>query len=1061
MIRMLHFNNPWLIIFFVFCLIGARQVLGQSFAIDSVEPRAYSSDARPYDPIRIAFTGEVDVAAIGVDNIAVYGSEVGRCIGTITYEVASQTVIYAPPCSFKEGELVSVTVSGVMSTGGEVAPSFQWQFTPRVEYGTGQFNGPIEFSMGPGREPVSIYAADFDGDLFADLAIANSAAGTVSILINQRNSLRRFSQITDIAVGMRPFSITGGDLNSDGQIDLVVSNLLGNTVTVLLNQGDASFTPVTVETGERPNKAEVFDFDNDGFQDIAVAAFGIDEVWIHRNNGDATFATPIQYAVGASPGNLIARDWDGDGFLDLYVASLGDQQLEFLRNNGAGGFENPVITSLPFSPHALASGDLLGVSDNRFGDTQVDLAVSAEDGRDIWVMQNTGNAAALQPSVTMTVDETSSPALGLVIADLDTTDVDAEVLGMGKDYDLDLVSSHFLAGEIRPFLNGANSTFAPAAPALYPSALIPLEADPTGVASSDFDGDGDMDLAFVNTSSGKVGVLYNIGGREAPLIVFPDELAFGEICVDEDSTQSVIVGNTTNYPLIVEVSVRPDEGVYVPQTNTLTLQPGETTSLSVLFGPLAARDYAAELVLRSTIDASACGDNFEPVVLEQTIPLSGRGVQSMMAVSPDTLDFGTVVISIPRSQLAVLDNQGNIPADITQYILSDPVNFAVLNPGVLAQVGAMSMQEVEVSFQPTVAGDYLETLDIVTGDMCGDDTLRVVLRATALNPLPDLVPIDLGPAAGYVTTGLRTGDPLQLEVSIENSFFVVQDSFLSRFSVTQPDGSILPVGDIELPSMGIEVLTGFLSDVFTFTQEGDHLFCFDVDVNAVIEEQSDDNNQVCLAPIPVRTLLPDLIAVSLARSDGLTDPIRRGQRVDFTGIVRNEGEIDVAQQFQVEIRSNGIAVASMVIDGLAVNGEESFTAPIDFPNIDTYTLSFFVDGLLVVDEITEENNEFVLEPFDVEPPEEMAVEPNPFTPNGDTFNDQVTFQVTEFGLLEPVLRIFSFEGRLIRTVVDLADGLMIWDGLDESGRDQRPGVYLFTVEDDSEVVASGHLTLAR
>ena len=117
--------------------------------------------------------------------------------------------------------------------------------------------------------------------------------------------------------------------------------------------------------------------------------------------------------------------------------------------------------------------------------------------------------------------------------------------------------------------------------------------------------------------------------------------------------------------------------------------------------------------------------------------------------------------------------------------------------------------------------------------------------------------------------------------------------------------------------------------------------------------------------------------------------------------------------------------------------------------------------MLVIDEITEENNEFVLEPFDVELPDELAVEPNPFTPNGDTFNDIVTFQVAEFGLLEPVLRIFSFEGRLIRTEADLIDGFLAWDGQDDSGREQRPGVYLFTVEDESKVVASGHITLAR
>lgn len=1060
-IRRINFNNPWLIIFFLLGFLSVRQAFGQSFEITSVTPREYSSDARPFDPIRITFSDAVDVNAIGVDNIAVYGSETGRCFGTVTYEEETRTVIYAPPCSFKEGELVSVIVNDVASITGAVAPAYQWQFTPRVEFGTGVFNGPIEFSMGLGREPVSLFAADFDGDLFADLAIANSAAGTVSILINQRNSLRRFSQVTDIQVGMRPFSITGGDINSDGQIDLVVSNLLGNTLTILLNQGDGTFSALTVQTGERPNKAEVFDFDNDGFQDIAVAAFGIDEVWVHRNDGDAKFESPIRISVGASPSSILSRDWDNDGYMDMYVSSLGDQQIEYLRNDGAGGFEPPVATSLPFSPDALAAGDLLGIADNRFGDTRVDLAVAAQDTRDIWILQNTGNGAALQPSVTLSTDSTSSPALGLVIADIDTTDVAAEGLGMGKDYDLDLVSSHFIAGEIRPFINSANTSFAPALPPVYPSAQIPTEADPNGIAASDFDGDGDMDIAFVNTSSGNIGVLYNEGGRDAPLVVFPDELAFGDVCVDEDSTQAVLIANTTNYPLVVEVSVRPDEGVYIPSVTTVTLDPGQSEAVPVLFGPMAARDYAAELVLRSTIDASACGDNFEPVVLEQTVPMTGRGVRSMLTVAPDTLDFGLVVIGNPQSQLALLDNQGNIQANLQEYILSDAVNFAVLSPNLPAAIGAMAQGSVEVSFQPTVAGDYLESLQIVSNDGCAEDTLQVMLRATALDPLPDLVPLDLMPTSGFVTTGLRVGDPFQLDVSIENSFIAVQDSFVSRFTVTQPDGSVAPFGDIELPGMGIEVIAGLQSNIFTFTQEGDHTICFDVDVNLEIEEQSDDNNQLCLQPVSVRPMLPDLVAVNLFRTDGLTDPIRRGQRHDYSGVVRNDGEIDVTQPFLVEIRSNGTAVASMSYDALAVGEEVTFTAPIDFPDTGAYTLSLFADGMLVIDEITEENNEFLLEAFEVEVPDELAVEPNPFTPNGDTFNDAVTFQVTEFGLQTPVLRIFSFEGRLIRTEAELVDGFLTWNGQDESGRDQRPGVYLYTVEDDNQVVASGHITLAR
>lgn len=1052
--------------FVILSLIGSIGIASDGFAqgafeVESVSPRPYSADARPFDPVLIRFSGEVDAASLDAASVIVYGSESGRCVGTLSYDAPNQTVVYDPPCAFKEGELVSVIVKDIQSAGGATAPAFQWQFTPRIVYGTGVFEGPDEFALGLGRDPVHIVAGDFDGDLFADLAVANSAAGSVSILINQRNRPRRFTQVTEVPTGNGPYHVASGDLNADGHLDLVVSNLLENTLTILTNQGSAVFASATIETGERPLRTEIFDADNDGDQDLAVAAFGIDEVWIHLNNSDGTFAPPTSIPVGASPAGMVARDWDNDGFIDLYVASLGDQQLEFLRNDGTGNFEMPVSTPIPFSPAALAANDLIGVTDNRFGDTLVDLVVSAQNARDIWVFQNTGNAGALQPAFALPTDSSSSQALGLVIADIDSSDVQAEMLGLGQDFDLDIVSTHFTSGEVRPFLNSANTSFLPATPASYESALLPQEQNPGGITSADFDGDGDIDLAVVNITSGKISVFYNEGGRNAPLFVDPDLLTFGEVCVDEDSTRSVTLTNATNFAIAVEVSVRPDEGVYVPGASTLSIEPGETAVVPVSFVPLAARDYEAELVLRSEILSNVCGDNAEPVVIEQTIPLSGRGVSSLMSVRPDTLDFGAVVVGDIGTATAIVENQGNISALIEQYLLSDAVNFTVNSPALMQEVGALAQQPVEVAFQPAASGDYLETLDIVTADRCGNDTLRVVLRAMALDPLPDLIAVDLAAATGFDLTTLRTGDPLQLMAGIENQLFAVQDSFLSQFTMITPAGATVAIGDIELPGMGIEIIPGLLSDVITLDQEGAYQFCFNVDVGMDIEEQTDENNQLCLDPINVRPILPDLLAADLFRSDGATTPILRGQQHDYTGVVQNIGEIDLDLPFQVEMRVNGITAASFVYDGLAVGGEAQFTTPISFPDAGTFTLSFYVDALEAIDEITEDNNEFTLLPVEVVLPEELAVEPNPFTPNGDTFNDEVTFRVNEFGLNEPVLRIFSFEGRLIRTNNELIDGSLKWDGRDESGREQRPGVYLFTVEDSQKVVASGHLTLAR
>ena len=92
---------------------------------------------------------------------------------------------------------------------------------------------------------------------------------------------------------------------------------------------------------------------------------------------------------------------------------------------------------------------------------------------------------------------------------------------------------------------------------------------------------------------------------------------------------------------------------------------------------------------------------------------------------------------------------------------------------------------------------------------------------------------------------------------------------------------------------------------------------------------------------------------------------------------------------------------------------------------------------------------------------QLAVRPNPFTPNGDGFNDQVTFNVTAFGLLEPRLKILTFEGRLVRTVTDREGFALTWDGCNDHGEEQQPGLYLYIIEDGAEVVASGSVVLAR
>lgn len=92
---------------------------------------------------------------------------------------------------------------------------------------------------------------------------------------------------------------------------------------------------------------------------------------------------------------------------------------------------------------------------------------------------------------------------------------------------------------------------------------------------------------------------------------------------------------------------------------------------------------------------------------------------------------------------------------------------------------------------------------------------------------------------------------------------------------------------------------------------------------------------------------------------------------------------------------------------------------------------------------------------------QISAWPNPFTPNDDGFNDQTGFSFADADVQNPVLEVFNFEGRHIRTNRNMEGSKLFWDGYDDNGRMQLPGVYIYVIKDGSKAIASGIVTLAR
>ncbi|MFY9532046.1 MAG: CRTAC1 family protein [Candidatus Acidiferrales bacterium] len=142
------------------------------------------------------------------------------------------------------------------------------------------------------------------------------------------------------------------DYNNDGLIDLLIVN--GSTieklkrggdqmVTLYRNNGNGTFTDVTAESGLTKKGWGMgvctADYDNDGFEDIYITAYG-GNVLFH-NNGDGTFADVTQRArIGLSSWSTGCAfgDYDRDGFVDLYVANYVAADVNSTPKRGTSPF---------------------------------------------------------------------------------------------------------------------------------------------------------------------------------------------------------------------------------------------------------------------------------------------------------------------------------------------------------------------------------------------------------------------------------------------------------------------------------------------------------------------------------------------------------------------------------------------------------------------------------------------------------------------------------------------------------------------------------------------------
>jgi len=288
-------------------------------------------------------------------------------------------------------------------------------FQPGQDYGTGAQPRSNPFPV----ESSSLTTADLNGDGILDLAVANSASNTVSVLFG--NGDGTFQTSMSFGTGANPTSVAISDWNGDGRLDLAVANSTDNTVSVLLGNSTGGFgVRRDVATGTNPVSVAVGDVNGDRVQDLITSNAGADifsgganSVSVLLGNGDGAFRAKTDYPAGVNPRFVAIADLNRDGVLDLAVADTGDHSgttegISILLGNGNGTFQSGVHFGAVPQPTALAIGDL-------DGDGILDLAVAMFGGIAVNVFLGNGDGT-FQYARTPTTGEAES---SLSIADLD------------------------------------------------------------------------------------------------------------------------------------------------------------------------------------------------------------------------------------------------------------------------------------------------------------------------------------------------------------------------------------------------------------------------------------------------------------------------------------------------------------------------------------------------------------------------------------------------------------------------------------------------------------------
>jgi hypothetical protein len=243
-------------------------------------------------PLALAVPGatSVKVARVNADSRPdlVFGSSASDSVYVVLRNAANTgfdaPVQYASAGHKNDLEVRDFTGDGRVdiAASNDTVPSLDlW-----VQQGNGTFAQPTGFPLNIGTRPLGLASADFNADGRPDLAVALPSIDRLAVLLGQSGGGFVSMAGSPFGVGDGPVGVSTSDFNRDGRPDLAVANQAGKSISILLGTatGFTSDPSSPIVTGQSATEIATADFNADGKTDFAAANYSSNTVSVLINS---------------------------------------------------------------------------------------------------------------------------------------------------------------------------------------------------------------------------------------------------------------------------------------------------------------------------------------------------------------------------------------------------------------------------------------------------------------------------------------------------------------------------------------------------------------------------------------------------------------------------------------------------------------------------------------------------------------------------------------------------------------------------------------------------------